>query len=318
MKTLLVLLTLIPALASAANLPSKATITVRPESEVAGSIAVLGDIALVQTQDRDLAIKLKKMELCPSPSPSRSRIVTKNDIIIALRRIGENDRSISILSPNQVSITRSFNRVTGQQLFDVARTYALAAASWPGTVEVESNNLSLDQEIPSGKLEIRVKDGIQKVRKGHNTLPVDILVDGRTYRTIYASITVRVIAPVLVASQTILRSTPLNESNTTTRQIDITNLNDDLIIGTMPVGCSASIQIADGAVIRRSWAAEPSAIHSGDIVLVVAQSGLVRISDKGTAVQDGRVGQTIKVKLTNGSRDVLGTVTEPGLVTISN
>ena len=315
-KTILALCILFCVTALNASPVPTAVVSIRSESLVKAERVVIADIASVKTGSKQLAEKLKAVEVCTSPAPGRDRIITKNDIIIALRRAGIDEKSITISCSDRVSVSRAFNRVAGSRIFEVAKDYASTSTTWPGSVEIQPDYKLNDIEAPTGLLSFNVKDGIQKLHKGHNSIPVEISIDGKPYRTINVSLMIRLIAPVLVAVQPISRTSPITDTNTTVKQMDITNLTEDLIIGSAPAGWTATIQIADGAIIRKGWIAEPAAIKSGDPVMVVAQSGLVKVTDRGIAAQDGRVGETIKIRMVTGSREIRCKVAEPGIVTL--
>lgn len=297
---------------------SKAAITVRPASEVMGEQVILTEIATIHGADKSLTEKLMSVTLCPSPLPGKSRMIARDQIIIAMRRQGILDNSVDVLCPPQFTVNRSASTVTGQAIFDVVNDFIMTANQWPGNVTVEPIKLPVDQLIPVGKAELKVRQGLQQVRKGRITLPVDVIVDGRTLFAVQVQVIVHVFAPVLVATQPIAKAETLTTTNTVVEEREITTLPEDIQTGTPSPGIVAKNPIGIGSIIRSSWVAVPPAIHSGDSVLVIVNSGAVRLSDKGTAVADGHVGEQIKIRLQgNTAREINGTVSGPGLVEIN-
>ena len=317
MRTILsaiALLILAITLAGAAALPM---ITVRPECEIAGSNCTLGDLASVQSADAELTQRLKSILVCPTPLPGKTRMVTRDQIVIALRRGGVNDQSVQLLCPAQVNVRRGQSVVTGLALFEAAKTFAQSGVSLSGTVVIEPRRLPADQIVPAGSPELRIKAGARGPRKGQNSVPVEIVVDGQVYRTVMVSVMVRVVAPVLVATKTISKSEPISSANTALQERDITTLSSDVMLEAPNADWTASVPISEGAVVRGQWVAAPAAVKSGDSVLVVVESGGVRVTEKGTAVQDGRLGDRIKVRFVGDVREARGIVAEPGVVKIS-
>ena len=304
----------------AASLPAlaapRADVLVRPSSEVAGGEVMLGDLASVKCADDAVAERLRNVPICPSPLPGRMRQITREQIVIALRRQGISDDAASVICPRQASVTRASRTVSGQALFETAQEFVLAGNSWQGKVAVEPVRLPPNQTVPAGKLELRVRPDTRKPKKGRNNLPVEIVVDGQVYSTAHVSVEVRVVAPVLVATQSIARSSEITAANSILQERDITNLPDEVVMQAPTGSAIAAVPIAEGAAIRQSWVSEPLAIRSGDSVTVVVSSRCVRVSDKGTAAADGRPGDRIKVRLTGDVREIRGTVVRPGLVEI--
>lgn len=304
------------ALPAFATATPQATVMVRPSSEVAAEDVTLQDIATVQAEDEALADKLGATSICRSPLPGKLRRVTREQIIIALRRQGLPHGSVNLLCPPEIGITRSGTVVSGQSLFEAAQQYALEGGFWPGSILVEPARLPSEQTVPSGKLEIRVREGAIKLRKGRNSIPVEVVVEDKVYSTMHVSVLVRVFAPVLVSTGSIERTTEIDNSNSEMQEREITNLPEDLVFELPSTGAIAAVPIAEGSVIRQNWTSEPVAIRSGDTVTVAVVGKTVRITDRGAAVSDGRPGDRIKVRMLGDVREVHGTVVSPGLVEI--
>jgi flagella basal body P-ring formation protein FlgA len=294
----------------------KITVIVRSGTEVAGTTVILSDIASVKSNDKSLTEKLKHTEVCASPLPGKMRKLARAQVMTSLRKTGIDDKDISLLCPESLSITRSSMEITGQALFDAAKDYAMSAHNLPGTVYIEPVRLLPTQQLPVGKIELKAQP-INSIRKGQNSIAVDIVLDGKTERRIYVPILVKTLTKVLIATKPISKNEELTSDNTALEDRDITTMPYEAYTGELDNGTQASMPIAQGAVIRKQWICEPVMVHSGDNVIVVVQSGGVRISDKGTAAEDGHAGQLIKIRFSDGKREIRATVIEPGVVQIS-
>ncbi len=74
--------------------------------------------------------------------------------------------------------------------------------------------------------------------------------------------------------------------------------------------------IKRGEAFRAGILIEPLAVKRGDEVRLLAFSGAIRVSARGTAMGSGRVGEQIRVKNNNSSRIVKGEITAAGQVKI--
>lgn len=302
--------------AAAVAAAPKTTVAVKPASEVSGASVTLGDIASIQGADAKQMECLRAIQVCPSPLPGKTRKLTDDQVLTAMRRAGVLAESAGLLCPPEVAVVRTSAIVGGSDLVDAVRKHVLAAPSWPGTVSVESAIPPVDQIVPTGKLGLRVKAGASAVRKGRNTVSVEIVVEDKVYRAVQVSVTVKVIAPVAVALKAIARSELIGGVNVVLQDRDVTMLPDDVLTEMPEGGWTASLAIAEGSILRKSWVAAPSVVRSGDQVLVIVRSGAVRLTDKGVAAQDGGIGDRIKIRLSGESREVYGTVSGPGIVEI--
>jgi len=288
-------------------------IAVRPEAEVRNSMVTLGEIASIQGADSK---RLMDIQVCAAPLPGRCRQVTKSQIMVSLRKAGLADGTFDILSPESIVIKRAFNTITGQQLFGTAKQYIISSSATDSIISVEPARLPNDEQVPVGKLELRVKENTKCASKGRISVPVEIVVEGKVYRTVNVPVLARVLAPVLVAVQPISSSSILNKQNCALEVRDITFLPDDVVTSEPGTDWTASLTIPQGAVIRKSWLSQPPAVHAGEAVVVVVTNGGVRVSDKGIAAQDGRLGQKIKVRFPGQTREVHATVTGVGTAEI--
>lgn len=316
MRTLLIALILIAATSALCAAPL-ATIMVRPESETAAVNAVLSDMAAVHSDDEALVQKLMDIQVCSSPLPGKTRKLLKEQIMVALRREGMSDGTIDLLCPAEITIRRTSSVVSGQSLFEAAREFVLESNSLPGRIEIEPVRLQPDQEVPMGNVQVRVKPGTREARKGQFSVPVEIVVDDQVYRTISVTIIIKVIAPVPISTRPISRLDEVNGTNVVLQERDITSLPSDVLTEMPEQGWTANMAIAEGAVIRRGWVTPPLAVRSGESVIVIVESGSVKVADKGTAVQDGRLGEVVRVRLLGNVREIRGTVTESGVVKIT-
>ena len=292
-------------------------VTVKPSSDIAGEIVPLGVLASVESSDEGLARKVGEVTVCQSPMPGMSRRVLRQQIQTAIRRAGVDDSSFTLVCPGEIRVKRLATTVTGEELFEVVRRLVAEEEGWPGEAIAEPVRVPDALSLPLGKLELRAKSGPVKLHKGRNSVSVEVLVDDQVCRTIPVQVNIRVLARVVVAERAIRRNEPLDTSSVSVETRDITTLPNDILIGDPAPEWIASTTIPAGSVLKRSWVTTPPAIRSGDPVLVQVDAGAVIITDKGRAMQDGRIGDRIKVKLGKDSRQVRGLVDSEGLIKIT-
>lgn len=293
-----------------------ATITLKPSAEISGKAVSLGDIASISTNSKALGDKLKGVELCASPLPGKMRKLSRSQLAVSLRKSGIDTSIVSLICPENICITRRSVTISGQQLFDAAKECILGNSKLPGSVYVEPVRLLPAVQLPIGRVELKAQV-MGSIRKGQNSVPIDIVIDGKTERRVYVPVMVKVIAKVLVASKSILKGDELTPDNTSFEDREITSLPYDPYTDELGDGYQASMSITQGSIIRNQWVKPPVMVRSGDNVIVVAGYGGVRVTDKGIAVQDGGAGDRVKVRLDAG-REVRAFVVEPGVVQLGS
>ena len=82
------------------------------------------------------------------------------------------------------------------------------------------------------------------------------------------------------------------------------------------VGMVAKRSIRYGSVIQASLLQAPKLVKRGDDVVIMASTQGIMIRMRGTAMQDGKLGQQISVKNNQSNRIVKARVSDTGLVSV--
>lgn len=82
-------------------------------------------------------------------------------------------------------------------------------------------------------------------------------------------------------------------------------------------GMIAKRSIRQGSVIQANLLQAPKLVKRGDDVVIVASSESIMIRMRGTAMQDGELGQQINVRNNQSARIVRARVSEAGLVNVT-
>lgn len=82
-------------------------------------------------------------------------------------------------------------------------------------------------------------------------------------------------------------------------------------------GMIAKRSIRQGSVIQANLLQAPKLVKRGDDVVIVASSDSIMIRMRGTAMQDGELGQQINVRNNQSARIVRARVSEAGLVNVT-
>lgn len=156
-----------------ARTASEGRIVFRPRSEVVGDRVRLGDVAEVfsEPQSRD---RLHSAELCRAPLPGNTLVVTRAQVLAALRGAGGPTDGWILEMPPRVEVFRSFQVVRQDQVVAFACEAARPAIG-PG-VELVCPERSTDVRLPAGRLELkaeRVSVGVEGA-----TVLVGWFVDG--------------------------------------------------------------------------------------------------------------------------------------------
>jgi flagella basal body P-ring formation protein FlgA len=140
-------------------------------------------------------------------------------------------------------------------------------------------------------------------------IPFDLFVrsqdgDVREMRVV-ADVSIQV--PVVVAARNIAPGAVLGPEDLAVRQKDISAAGEATLRGLSDaIGKRTRWQLSGGVPVRREYLEDPEALKRGDTVLIEAETGAVRITGKGVALQSGRVGETVTVRSQLSGKEMAG------------
>lgn len=317
MSRLPIALTIILALLATA-LSAATTITIRPSSSVKPSQMVkLGEIATVTGTKSDVE-RLNQVDIARSALPGSARQVTPEWIKTRLACAGFDPKTITIKAPTTVIMVSASQQVKGTDIVEAAKQYITSQLSQTDiTYTLSETGTQPDIVVPTGKLELAVEQTGRAMSPGRQQVSVDVLIDGSIYAKKTVGLNLKASGPVLVASQAIKAKEPLTASNTRVEQRDIPSASAGYLSAAPDDNARiASKSISAGTAITRDMLAARPAVSKGDPVIIAVRSNGVKVVVKGTASQDGLIGDSVRVSLPSTREQIQATVTQPGLVEV--
>jgi flagella basal body P-ring formation protein FlgA len=170
---------------------------------------------------------------------------------------------------------------------------------WQGIVELES----------AGEPQIRVRRGSSRPLRGPTVLRVGIDVDGQTLQTMSVTADIRYLRPVLVARYMLGRGEALEESMVEMAERDITTLRNGYFTElALLQDMQTRRSLAEGAVLTRNHVAAIPVVKRGAVVELVARTNRFSATALGEAMQDGGVGERIRVKNSDSGKILYGQI----------
>jgi flagella basal body P-ring formation protein FlgA len=126
-------------------------------------------------------------------------------------------------------------------------------------------------------------------------------VQGEKPWNVFLPITVKVMAPALVAASTLPAGHVLTEGDVTQAEVDLAENNSEALAEThLVVGRSLTRAVAPGQSLRQFHLKPRQWFAAGDVVKVVAIGPGYRVASQGEAQTPGWEGQTARIKMESG------------------
>ncbi len=134
--------------------------------------------------------------------------------------------------------------------------------------------------------------------------------------TLYVPVTVRVQAPVVVATRPLASGKILADEDLTLQMAELTQLPAGVISAAQDaIGKVLSAGVVAGHPLRQDMLRAPIVVRQGQSVRLIAQGKGFKVSSEGKALSNAAVGQNVQVKAQNG-QTVSGVVQADGSIEV--
>lgn len=141
-------------------------------------------------------------------------------------------------------------------------------------------------------------------------------VNGRVQENLALRTELEALAPVVVAAADLPRGTVINAKDVRLVEKDITRLREPFRETAPLLGKGLRRAIKAGEVIQQGVLATLPVVRRGELVTLTVRSGALVLSANGAALDNGGLGETIRVRNSSSQKEVLGRITGPGKVDV--
>ncbi len=160
--------------------------------------------------------------------------------------------------------------------------------------------------------------GEEKSLRGNCYIIIEFHQNGFLKRRLQIPVRIRIFSDVPTATKTIFRGETVKASEISIEKKDVTNYSsEDILLADDIIGKKASNNISEGSIITRLSIEREKTINRGDKVKIIVETGAIRISAAGEALQDGAPGEMILVKREGTDVKLKGKVGIDGSITIA-
>lgn len=201
------------------------------------------------------------------------------------------ERDVVEFVAEQAALRYQANRSDVTVTWEGARLATLAG----GTLDSSQVTLFLDKDARLG---------------GKSAVAIQLLKDGKRFKTIFPRLEVQVMREVMVAINGVARGAPLAEGDVELVKRALHTIPGTPILGGPEVlrGAVAKRYVARGSVLVEGAFDLPPLVRSGSMVAVKLVSGDLTIIASGQAVSDGAIGQLVRVVNLDTRKDFMARV----------
>ncbi len=291
------------------------TITLRDRADVGSETVRLGEIAELGSDVGGLS----DLALWPAPPPCRLVRVSRAALALRLRELQTTrTETFELAGAEQVAIESACQRLEPALLTEAGRG---ALSAWLRTraeqfdlTPVPSNAL----ELAPGRLALVARElPPNQPVSARMQIWVDVFVDGRHVRATPVAFNVHAYRDAWVALHDVHAEQALAGAPLQRRRIDIAQERLEPL-AEIPALARMRKPLLSGQPLTAAHVEEVPAIARGSSVIVRSRLGAIGIEARAEALQDGRPGQLVWVRVASATGPVRARVVADGTVEVTN
>lgn len=278
-------------------------VRVLPQAAVHRTPVRLGDVAAVESTDAGLAQQFREIPIGSAPNEEALVSLERRRLAAAVRSLQRNS-GVDLRWSGAAAVTVSFDavqqRVGGAEFADAARPLLREwLATRASASSMELARAPSDQVLPMGSvvLEVRPLAAGQPIAS-RMKLWVDVLVDGRFVKAVPIDFVVQVWQPAWVARRDLRPGEQPQEQLLERREVEAAQYGGRLYAGEGSVFGSSRMRttlLAGRPLLSEQMETMPAVVRGGHATLI-SRRGAVELEALVQVLDDGRPGQTIRVR----------------------
>jgi len=293
-------------------------ITVPPEAQVQGPQITLGDVAEVQGEPADTVARMRQVLLGQAPPAGVERLLSKSTLITQLKHQRLWTQELQFQGALQLRVMRASQRLDPQHMETVVRqvlSRRLPQTTQPPSIR-DIRGLS-PVFVPLGPVQYEVTVPGRHGVLGSTAFTLTIQVAGKVEKQLHGTATIAVAQEVVSLVRPVAQGETITADAVSRTQVQVTQPLHQMV--TQPedvIGKHARRSLAGNAPLSTQDVITVAVVHRGDMVRIVLESPLIKVSTPGEALEAGKPGDTIRVKNTSSNREVRAQVIDKQTVRI--
>jgi flagellar basal body P-ring formation protein FlgA len=292
-------------------------VQLRSQASIKGSMPVLGDIADLRGDDETLLAQLART---PLGTITDARLLSRAEIVSLIRNVAANPGDVIVTGAEFTKVFAETRAPEAAEIAAVVKSYLASVTRWrEEEIEVKSIDNLKAILLPEGELQLRVISRGVPASFRSTVFSVEAIQDGKPPHVFWVKADVHVRAQVVqvarpVAFRSVLKADDLREQ---TCEIDDPRAAY-FRTAAEAVGKIAKRALGKGELLSQSSLEQPGLVRSGETVRLVLESGGLHMTVLARALQNGKLGDPIKVRNIDSDRVITAVITGRGEVRVAN
>lgn len=294
------------------------TLTVGEEAMVHKAQYTIGDIAEVDAADEKLAQRIRGIVIGQSPRAAEERSIYGKYIITRIKHHGFEPSDWTLKIPHRVQISRAFQQIEASEIEGVVKQALQREMPWQsGRARIYEMRGIEAVILPQGHATYDVFFPRQPDFIGPTAFSVAVRVDDNIEKRLHGTAYIEVAHDIVFTARPIEKYEVLTEHHIRLKQVKFSRLPRRVVTRLEgALGKRAKRSLKANQMLRANQIETRPMIRSGDVVLIIVESGALKVSVMGEALEKGERGGTIRVLNTSSKREVRAIVMDSKTVKV--
>ena len=293
-------------------------ITAPPEAQVQGPQITLGDVAEIQGEPADTVARMRQVLLGQAPPAGVERLLSKSTLVTQLKHQGLWTQELQYQGPLQIRVLRASQRLDPQHMEPVVRqALSRRLAQTTQSTSIREIRGLRPVFVSLGPVQYEVTMPGRSGWLGATSFTLTIQVAGKVEKQLHGTATIAVAQEVVSLVRPVAQGEIITADAVSRTRVPVTQPLRQVV--TQPeevIGKHARRSLAGNAPLSTQDVTAVHVVHRGDMVRIVLESPLIKVSTPGEALEAGKPGDTIRVKNTSSKREVRAQVIDKQTVRI--
>ena len=295
---------------------AETTVSVPETVRVNVPFITLGVIADIQGDDQELIDQLEAVKLGKAPAAGEMKEISGQSIETKINRIGAGT-TVALHLPETVEVKADGIEISPEKIESMVKRFILKKVPWDResvTITVSPvNGITLEPGNVTYEMSARQKEDFL----GSANISLVFLVDNREAKKIQVNTKIAVMQDILVSNRALERHEVITEEDVRLEKMNLAELKSDVMTDPDEViGKRAKRTIEVNTPLRLNYLEVPPLVKRGDMVTIVAESDVLKITTKGFVTESGCKGEMVKVINVNSRKELFAKVRDSRTVEV--
>ena len=287
-----------------------------PKAWVSGQKIYLEDIARIKGEKR-MTQRIGSICLGSSPRPGDTRTLKGSRISTILRskRFFPADASITI--PEKVEVTRTFQEVPIERYKDLFFKYVEDRIGKHADFQISNFRVTGNQPISTGTVTLKIADQGDRKMLGYMSVTAFVHLDAECVQRVTLSGWVHLFKGIPCTVRPLEKDAVISKNDVKLVRKDVSKLPLNVVSDAeTAIGKKLKHSLGSGDYLRENMLDDVPVVNRGDQVVIVAESGAIRVTVVGKTLDKGCPGDVIRVKNAMSEKVVAAQVVDASTVRV--